>query len=164
MLGTRLHGFNNICGIELDYSGIAVPATVDYLQRFYDSMMSGSDRAGVYYGKRSVSFNETGKETPAGTLWTSSLSLRFPNHDKNAIDRIKSFENVKYVHMRNSSGQEYILGRNDVDQNRQPLVEFSRNENITQVTFQTQSMMPVGFNDNHLNLGLPHDVPVYLFD
>ena len=163
-LNQRLHGYNNICGIELDYSGIAVPATEDFLQRFYDSRMLGSNRLGVYYGRRSVRFSEASDRTRAGEFWKQSLTLQFSNHDKNAIHRINAFRKVKYIHLKNSSGQEFVFGRNDIAQNRKPVVEFKRSENTTQVTFSTESITPIGFNDNHLNLGLPHDVPIYLFD
>jgi hypothetical protein len=163
-LNRRLHGYSNICGIELDYSGIAVPAYEDFQQRFYDSRMLGSNRKGVYYGPRTVNFSEVSDTTRAGIFFKQTITLQFSNFDHQVIDRLNSFLKVKYIHLRNSSGKEFVIGRNDVTQNRKPKVELKRSLNVTQVMFTTESITPSGFNDSHLNLGLPHDVPVYLFD
>lgn len=162
-LSTRLSGVNTICGLEIDVSGIAAPAAVDYLDRFYDSTLTGSQRRGVYYGFKSLRFRESEKRTAAGTHYEQEVSFHFPNHDHDAIARVNEFKKAKYLLIKNSHGQVMILGRNDHAQNRPPICTIERDQNLTQVTYKTMSIEMIGFTDVNLQ-GLPHDVPLTLFE
>lgn len=161
-LSTRLPGVNNICGLEIDLTGTAVPASVDFLDRFYDSSLTGDTRKGVYYGFKSLRFREIEKRTAAGTHYEQEISFHFPNHDHDAIARVNEFRKARYLLIKNSHNQVLIMGRNDHKQNRPPICIVERNENLTQIKYKTMSLHMLGFVDYNLQ-GLPHDAPLTLF-
>jgi hypothetical protein len=155
---------STICGVAIDLSGVAVPAVSDFQQRFYDSRISGAARSSLAYGISSVRFNEVQKESVHGDYYEQTVDIQITNNDHLAIDRMLEIKKAQYVYVRTSNYRELVIGRNDHGQNRSPRITIERNEQVTSIKFFAQSIMPAGFSDSNINLGLPHDVPVYLFD
>ena len=163
IISSRLNGYNNICGIELDFDSEILPASSLFQKRYYDSVLTGASREGVYFGRRTVSFDESSKETRAGDLWSQTVALRFPNHDYNAIDRINEFKKAKFIVIKDSEGRKMVVGRNDIDQNRAPEITFRRSQQLTEVVFKTLSAQPVGFIDKRFRSNVPSGIPLILF-
>jgi hypothetical protein len=163
-LTALLSGLSTICGIAIDATAVAIPAQHDSQNRFYDSTISDGTRQPSYFGKSSVRFRENKKETKAGRYFEQSCTIQFPNNDSLAIARIEEYEKAKFVYIKTSSGKELLLGRNDHKQNRKPFCDVQRDQHMTVITYTTQSITPVGFSDAHLSAGLPHNVPIFLFN
>jgi hypothetical protein len=163
-ISSLLAGLTTICGIAIDATAVAVPASDDSQQGFYDSRMLDGIRQTSYFGRSSVRFRESKKRTTAGNFYEQECIIQFPNYDSQAIARIKEYERAKFVYIKNSNGKELLMGRNDHRQNRKPLCDVQRDEHMTIITYTCQSIAPIGYNDAHLNLGLPHELPIFLFN
>lgn len=164
-LSQRLGGYNTICGIQIDLAGVAVPSSVDYVERFYGSLMVNADLRGVYHGGSSVRFRESEKIINGTTIYEQEVQLQFPNHDAAAVERINKFKQAKYLFIKNTHGQELVLGRNDHRQNRRPEITVNRDEQFAYVQVFCQSVSSIGYADTHVNTaGLPHLIPIYLFN
>lgn len=162
-LAQRLNGYNTICGIEIDLAGIAVPSAVDYVERFYGSIIHQQDARAVYYGSSSVRFRESEQLNGGTRYYEQELSLQFPNHDAFTIARMNEFKRAKYVYITNSHGQQLVLGRNDHKQNRRPRITCTRDQQFTYVLVYTESLTPTGFSGEYAN-SADANVPLFLFN
>ncbi|WP_304015804.1 hypothetical protein [Nonlabens dokdonensis] len=163
-ISERLSSYSTICGIAIDATAVAAPSVLDSQNRFYDTKITDGTRQPSYFGKSSVRFRENKKESNAGRYFEQTCTIQFPNNDKNAIERIKKYEDAKFVYIKNSSGKELLLGRNDHKQNRKPFCDVQRDVHMTVITFSTQSIFPTGFLATDIPQGLPHIFPIFLFN
>ena len=164
VLAEKVPHLKNICGIAIDLSAVPVPSVSESGQPFYDSYLSSSAAQSVYFGKRSVSFSETSKESAAGTSWEIKASITFPNSDKNRALRIEEFRKAKFLIVQLSGGNALLVGRNDYSQNTAPVIKIKSDEQLTTVEFIVTSIMPTGLLPDHNSALLPHDVPVNLLN
>lgn len=164
VLAEKVPHLKNICGIAIDLSAVPMPSSSEGSQKFFDSFLTSSAAQSVYFGKRSVSFSETSKDSPAGTSWEIKASITFPNSDKNRALRIEEFRKAKFLIVQLSGGNALLLGRNDYFQNAAPQIKIKSDEQLTTVEFMVTSMMPTGFLPDYNAALLPHDVPVNLLN
>lgn len=159
-LSDKVPNLSNICGIALDFSAAPVPSYADFGQPFYDSYMVESNAKSVYFGKRSVSFSEEIKESPAGDFWEIKVGIQFPSNDKDRVLRIEEFRKAKYVLVQLSGGRVLLIGRNDFFQNTKIKVKIKNTEQLTAVEFTALSISATGFLPEY-NAGLfPHSIPI----
>lgn len=113
-------------------------------QRFFETIHKGVyDATNPYFSKGSFSFNENSRETESGTLYQQQASFRFPSNDPLRSERIDKLRRVKYLEMIMNDGTSFIMGNNDISQNRAPKVETGSNFHLTEVKMSTESIMPV---------------------
>jgi hypothetical protein len=159
-LAEKVPNLSNICGIALDFSAAPIPSYAEFGQPFYDSYLQSSEAQSVYFGKRSVSFTENIKESPAGDFWEIKVNIQFPNNDKDRVLRIEEFRKAKYILVQLTGGKVLIVGRNDFFQNTKPKVKIKNTEQLTAVEFTAISLAATGFLPEY-NAGLfPHSIPI----
>ena len=164
LLAEKVPYLKNICGIAIDLSAVPVPSSSEGTQKFFDSYLTSSAAQTVYFGKRSVSFSEVSKESPAGIFFEIKASITFPNSDNNRSLRIEEFRKAKFLIVQLSGGNTLLLGRNDYNQNAAPVIKIKSDEQLTTVEFICNSIAPTGLLPDY-NAGLlPHDVPVNLLN
>lgn len=153
-----------ICGIELDFSGQLDPQNATGFQQFYDSKGNLLTWEEIYFGKKTVTFRETSKESKEGTSYTQKLTIKFPSNDKNRSKRIELIKKVKFIKLILDTGEKMVIGRNDFFQNKRPQVIISSNVAQTTVSFTAQSIFPIGFvteiSADLLSTLLPADIPI----
>ena len=159
-LAEKVPNLSNICGIALDFSAVPLPSYADHGQPFYDSYMLDSNAQSVYFGKRTVSFSENLKESPAGDFWEIKVGIQFPSNDKDRALRIEEFKKAQYVMVQLSSGRVLLIGRNDFFQNAKPKVKIKNSEQLTAVEFTTNSIVPSGFLPEYNDGLFPHSIPI----
>lgn len=137
----------NVCGIHIDASASYLPAPEGAMQPFYYTHVEASEAQPVYYGRRSVSFTEEGAETRAGMLFTQTITLRFPDNDPLRASRIAGYLKAQFIYLTFSGGDALFFGRNDYFQNSIPEVATSSNGVVTEVSYTTESMFPLGFTN-----------------
>ena len=164
ILASRVPNLKNICGIAIDLSAVPAPSYSENNQPFYDSYLLESAAQSVYFGKRSVKFEESGKESRAGLSYEVKVSITFPGSDKDRALRIEEFRKAKYVIVQLSGGLTFLIGRNDFLQNTKPSVEIKTTEQLVQVTYTVETMAPSGFLPEYNSGLLPHSVPVNLLN
>lgn len=164
VLADKVPHLVNICGIAIDLSALPVPSHSESGQPFYDSFLASSAAQSVYFGKRTVSFSETSKESAAGTSWEIKATITFPNSDEKRAQRIEEFLKAKFLVVQLSGGKALLLGRNDYLQNAKPTIKIKSSEQLTSVEFTTTSMVPTGFLPGYNPGLLPHSVPVNLLN
>lgn len=164
ILASRIPNLKNICGIAIDLSAVPAPSYSESNQPFYDSYLLESAAQSVYFGKRSVRFEESAKESRAGLSWETKVSITFPGTDKDRAKRIEEFRKAKYVIVQLNNGLTFLIGRNDFFQNTKPKVEIKSNEQLVNVIYTVETMAPSGFLPDYNSGLLPHDVPVNLLN
>lgn len=162
--GSKVPNLNNICGIAIDLSALPVPSYSESGQPFYDSYLLESNAQSIYYGKRTISFQEVSKKSKAGTSFESSCSITFPSTDKERSLRIAELLKTKYLIIKLSSGLSFLLGRNDYHQNADPSIKIASDEQLSTLKFSVNSIFPSGFLPKYNSGLLPHSIPVNLLN
>lgn len=138
-----------ICSIKLHFSGkfelINLSGDLPYVgQRFYESIHNGSyDSADPYFSRGSFNFSESSAQTESGILYKQQATWRFPSNDLKRAVRIDQFQKTKYLEFILNDGTSFIMGRNDVFQNRAPLVETDSTFHMTEVKISSESIQPI---------------------
>ena len=151
-----------ICGIEFSFNSVAIPSAIEGWQLFYNTTFSNADFEKAYAGKSSFDFAEESFDSPSGTSYKQKLTFRFPVTDSKRAERIALFKKINYVKLKTTTGLDIIIGRNDYTQNTRPIVKVKSNEQIAEMTIETQSIFPSGFTPNPSAYGLPSIIPLTL--
>lgn len=154
----------NICGIELDASGIAVPSHGTSLQPFYNSVVQNAQVSKTYFSPGKISFTEEGVDSRAGIIWKQTLAFSFPSNDPLRITRIQEFIKAKYIYIKLSGGMVFYFGRNDWTQNSKPKIAIKNNNKLTQVTYTLQSIFPAGFTNGSFDFNLTETFPINFYN
>jgi hypothetical protein len=133
-----------ICKIELDFNGNLTALKGQQKNNFFNSEGNFYTWINAHFGKRTVSFKETSKETTAGDKFTQTLKIKFPSTDTNRSERIQLFKKAKFVNIHLSTGVNLVFGRNDYYQNRKPKITISSDHQFTSVTIKQTTMFPLG--------------------
>ena len=113
-------------------------------QRFFETIHKGNyDSESAYFSKGSFSFDEKSSEVEPGVVYRQVAAFRFPSHDVNRAQRIDKLKRVSYLEMIMNDGTSFIMGINDIRQNRKPKVETSSDFHISEVKLTTESIHPV---------------------
>lgn len=159
----RVKSNPNICGVELAFSGELAAANIPEWQQFYNSSMIANDFSKATIGLGSVSFAEESQESPAGTSYKQSVSIRFPSTDGNRAERIALMDKVRFVKLKLTNGLDLVIGRNDYLQNARPRIKIKTNVKTAEVEFETISIFPSGFVSNPDAYGFPTLIPISLY-
>lgn len=153
----------NICSVELGFSGELYSSIPSEDLSFYNSSVFAVDFTNTHIGLGSVSFAEESQESPAGTSYKQSVTIRFPSTDKNRSERIAKMDKVKFVKLNLTSGLSLVIGRNDFVQNARPRIKIKTNIKAAEVEFETLSIFPTGFVSDSNTFGLPALIPILLY-
>lgn len=138
-----------ICKLKFHFDGgfetINLSGDLPYVgQRFYESVHSGKlDVNDTYFSKGSFTFSENSSPTESGILYKQQITMRFPSNDLRRGARIDMIHKVKFVEMILNDSTSYIMGRNDITQNRRPSIETDSGLHMTQVKISSESIQPV---------------------
>jgi len=161
---SKVPNLNNICGIAIDLSSLPVPSYSETGQPFYDSYLLESNSQSIYYGKRTVKFEENSKKSRSGISFECTCSITFPSVDKDRSIRIEELLKTKFLIIKLSSGLSFLMGRNDYHQNADPLIKIDSDEQLSTVKFTVNSIFPTGFLPQYNSGLLPHSIPVNLLN
>ena len=153
----------NICGVELGFAGALLAANIPDWQQFYNSSMLAIDFSKTHIGLGSVAFAEESDDSPAGTYYKQSVTIRFPSTDKNRSERIALMDRVIFVKLKLTNGLDLVIGRNDFEQNARPRIKIKTNIKTAEAVFETVSVFPSGFVANSDTYGLPTLIPISLY-
>jgi hypothetical protein len=160
LLSERVLANPHICGLEVDFSALALAAGNFNLQPFYNTDLSDGNFQAVYSSVGSVSFSEQSNETDSGISYTQNLTIKLPSMDENRSQRLEALRRVRFINLKLSNGTNLLFGRNDFFQNIRPKINVSSNQKVTQVQFTTQSMFPLGFFGNTAPYGFVYQTPI----
>lgn len=163
----KVKGNPQICGVELDFDGQLTPEKSNAIQNFYNSSSIGAEWNASYFGKTTVSFSETSKNSNAGVSYNQSLSIKFPSNDNSRSERLETFKFVKFVKIKFTNNTQLVIGRNDYFQNTPPTVTINSDNKFSIITFNVVSIFSAGFLTSEtgdisdwINDLLPHDIPI----
>lgn len=145
----------NICSVELGFTGELLAANIPDWQPFFNSSMLAIDFSKTHIGLGSVAFAEESDDSPAGTSYKQSVTIRFPSTDKNRSQRIALMAKVRFVKLKLTNGLDLVIGRNDFEQNARPRIKTKTNIKTAEAVFETVSIVPAGFVVNPDYLGIP---------
>jgi hypothetical protein len=151
-----------ICAVELAFAGGLLPSNIPEWQQFYNSQMVGTDFSKTHIGLGSVSFGEESQDSPSGTSYKQSVTIRFPSSDGNRSERLSLMQRVTFVKLKLTTGRDLVIGRNDIKQNARPRIKTETNIKTAEVKFETVSIFPAGFVSNPGAFGLPTLIPLTL--
>lgn len=154
----------NICGIEIDLTGQPIPSVGSSLQPFYNSYVQNSTAKPAYFSPSKGQFSETGKDSPAGMIYTQTLNLQFPSNDPLRAMRLQDYLKVKYIYITLSTGMVLFFGRNDVVQNTKPKINMVNTNKITKITYTCISMFPAGFTNGSFDFQLSEQFPINFYN
>jgi hypothetical protein len=141
----------HICGVEIAFTGKAIPSINPVWQRLYNSIFEDDDFQKVYAGLSSLQFNEESVNAPAGIYYNQKVTFRFPTTDNLRADRLVLFTKIKFLKLILTNGLEIVVGRNDFEQNAKPKVEIKTNEQLAEVEISTSSIFPSGYTYSSIN-------------
>ena len=153
----------NICSVELGFTGELLAANIPDWQPFFNSSMLAVDFSKTHIGLGSVAFAEESDESPAGTSYKQSVTIRFPSTDLNRSERIALMNQVRFVKLNLTNGLDLVIGRNDFEQNARPRIKIKTNIKTAEAEFATVSIFPSGFVDDANAIGLPTLIPISLY-
>lgn len=153
----------NICGVELAFNGDLSPSSIPDWQQFYNSAMFAVDFAKTHIGLGSVAFAEESQESPAGTSYKQSVTIRFPSTDGNRAERIALMGKVRFVKLKLTNGLDLVIGRNDIEQNARPRIKIKTNIKTAEAEFETVSIFSSGYVSDAHAIGLPTLIPISLY-
>lgn len=162
-LTDRVKDNPNICGVELGFSGELLAANIPEWQPFFNSSMLGIDFTKTHIGLGSVAFAEESEDSPAGTSYKQSVTIRFPSTDKNRSERIALMNKVRFVKIKLTNGLDLVIGRNDFEQNARPRIKIKTNTKTAEAEFATVSVFPAGFVPNPNFIDSLALIPVILY-
>lgn len=153
----------NICGVELAFNGELTAASIPDWQQFYNSSMIATDFSKTHIGLGSVNFSEESQESPSGTSYKQSVTIRFPSSDGNRAERIALLDKVRFIKLKLTNGRDLVIGRNDIQQNTRPRINIKTNIKTAEAEFETVSIFPSGFVANPDAYSLPTLIPITLY-
>jgi hypothetical protein len=153
----------NICGVQLAFKGQITAANIPDWQQFFNSMMIDTDFTKTHIGLGSVSFGEESEESPAGTSYKQSVTIRFPSTDGNRSERISLIQKAIFIKLELTNGKDLVIGRNDYQQNARPKIKTKTNIKTAEVEFQTISIFPSGFVSSNNGIVSSALIPVILY-
>jgi hypothetical protein len=151
-----------ICGVELAFNGSLLASNIPDWQQFYNSQMIATDFTKTYISLGSVSFGEESQDSPSGTSYKQTLTIRFPASDGNRAERLALMQRVTFVKLKLTTGRDLVIGRNDIKQNARPRIKTETNIKTAEIKFETVSIFPAGFVSNLDAFGLPTLIPLTL--
>lgn len=154
----------NVCGVEIDLSGVAVPSIDTSLQPFYNSIVQNAAPNKVYASPGKIRIQEKSKDSRSGQIFEQELQLQFPATDPLRAVRIEEYLKAKYLYVTLSNGMVFFFGRNDYYLNTVPKVSTNSNEKTTIVSYSTRSIFPFGFTNGSFDFNLPEDIPVNFYN
>lgn len=139
-----------ICSINLYFDdSLSVPVPLFHPENkqngFYDTLVKGTKKT-PRNSRIDFRFSENFKENRAGGYYSISCSFRSKNTSSQRAINLEELKKVRYIGLVYANGTEAILGRNDREQNAKPSLEFSSDENFTEVSFSYNSIIPVTDN------------------
>lgn len=149
-----------ICGIEIATTGKLAPSTIEGYQQFYNAIPSNTDFQQAHFGKIGVAFSEENVQTNAGPYWKQKLIFRFPATDSKRAERLEKFQKAKFIKIKLTTGRSFALGRNDFEQNANPVVNIKTDQHICEIEFQTSSIFTTGYIPDLDAFGLPVIFPI----
>lgn len=154
----------NICGIEIDLTGKAIPSIGSSFQPFYNTYVQDSTAKPAYMSPSKATLSEKGNDTEAGMIYEHSLTLQFPNNDPLRVMRIQDYLKVKYIYIKLSNGMVFFFGRNDFYQNAKPKISLTSTEKRTSITYKMKSMLQLGFTNGSFDFNLSEEFPINFFN
>jgi hypothetical protein len=151
-----------ICAVELAFAGGLLPSNIPDWQQFYNSQMVGTDFSKTHIGLGSVSFGEESQDSPSGTSYKQSVTIRFPSSDGNRSERLALMQRVTFVKLKLTTGLDVVIGRNDFFQNARPKIKIATNIKTAEVKFETVSIFPSGFGRLNTTIVFPQLIPLIL--
>lgn len=160
----RVHESPFISKIYLDFIGNLNAVKGLESQNFYNSSGNEFTWKPTHFSKQSVSFRESEKITKAGSEFTQTLIISFPNADALRNDRIEKIKACQFVQIELSNKKLLVLGRNDYYQNRPLEIKASNSENKTTITFTNKSMFSCGYLEinkvnDFIEFLIPNEIP-----
>lgn len=151
-----------LCGIELSFTGVAIPSVIDGWQPFFNSTTSEADFTKAYSTLSSIDYGEETNESTAGVSYKQKIVFRFPNSDENRSSRISLLQKIKFIKLKQTNGIDILIGRNDYFQNVLPNVKVKSNHQLTEVEIETETIFPTGYTPSHNAFGIPVLIPLTL--
>ncbi|WP_445458414.1 hypothetical protein [Flavobacterium sp. HNIBRBA15423] len=152
----------HLCGVAVAINGTYKPSDIEGWQPFYNSTFENAEFNKAYASISSINYNEESINSPSGVSFKSKVSFRFPNSDPNKSERIEFFRKVKFIKLKQTNGLDIIIGRNDFNQNAKPKIKVKMNEQLCEVSFESESISPSGFSPSENSFGLPVLIPLTL--
>lgn len=162
--GERIRGKQNICAIELDATGTALPTPVNSLQPFNNTLVENAQSRKIYFGKASVRYTQVAEQGRAGLKYVSTLKLRFPNGDFMSSERILNYINAKWIYIKLTNGSYLHFGRNDYYQNARPKVVIRNTQNISEISYVSESIFPLGLTNGPQDINITEPLPLNLYN
>lgn len=153
----------NICELRLVTDASILPAARGSQQPFFNTHYSSGNIKPAYFGRSTISYSQTGKDTPSGHLYEQRLSVSFRNSDLLNAKRIEEYRSVKFIIIK-MDGVELILGRNDYFQNTSPVAEIQNTINNVEVSYRTFSIFPLGTSNGSADHLFGEDIPINFFN
>ena len=150
------------CGIEVAFTGDASPSDITGWQPFYNSIFLNATFNKAYASISSLEFGEESETSVSGVSYNQKVTWRFPENDPQRSERIALLHTIKYLKFKFTNHSDYVLGRNDANQNTKPVVKVSSNGRLCQVEVSSKSIYPSGVTPNLNWFGLPTFIPLTL--
>lgn len=141
---SKVSGTPFICKIYLDFNGSLTAVNGAVQQNFSDSQGNHYTWKETHFGRKTVSYSETEKESKAGSSYQQKLQITFPNQDNLRADRIEKIKTAKFVRLELSNGNSIALGRNDYYQNKKLSITQKSDALKTTITFSCLTMFTSG--------------------
>ena len=149
-----------LCEVYLGFNTTLSPSIIDGWQPFFNSLFSGTWQK-MPAQISSINFEESSKETSAGTKYEQKVVFTFNNGDNLPSDRVAIFEKLKHVTLKLTDKRIIVIGRNDYNQNALPVVRVKRQASRVAVEVACESIFPIGFIPTNTQ-GLPVLIPINL--
>lgn len=157
----RVSQLPTICRIAMAFSGNLIPATIAGYQPFNNALESGTDFVMAYFGRATVTFEESNVLSAAGDSWKQTLTIQYPSTDSQRAVRMQQILKAKFIKILLSNNKQLVIGRNDFEQNTRPVIQVKTDHRLSQVTFLTVSVFATGYVPNPEG-GLPSLIPIDL--
>jgi hypothetical protein len=154
----KIYSNVNLCGVEISFNLKTIPSYINDWQRFNNNLYTG-DFVKTRPAFSSLNFKEESKETPAGPLYTQTVSYRLLNNDSLKANRIELLQKINYIKLKLTNGKHLLIGRNDFEQNAKPKIETKQNQQFVEVEVSCDSIFSVGYVPSPEDAGLPVLLP-----
>lgn len=149
----------HLCGVELAFEKGTITLT-DSGQPFYNSIHLNRIFEKIKISKSSIEFLEESNSSPAGVVYNQKLGFRFADNDNKRAERLVLLEKIVFAKVNFTNGHSLLIGRNDFEQNTNPISKIKSNGKICQVEIETKSMYPVGNNKLINNYLFPMQITI----
>lgn len=153
-----------LCGVELSFNRQVSPSSIAGWQPFYNSKHHSETNVWekTYSTPLTIEFNEESSESNAGYSFKQKVTFRFKSADRNRSERLALFHQINYVKLKQTNGLMLVIGRNDFYQNTPPKITTKSDENITEISIESNSMFASGYVAPNTLFGLPALIPINL--